>query len=78
MSPIINAEFVNSRMADLQLQAERHRMIHAARRARRARRDNARRARRDNVGRTTPRRTGSVLARRALAALDTRNPRPAR
>jgi hypothetical protein len=70
MYPTINAEVINARMADLHRQAERRQMIQAARRARRARRDDRNRA--------TPGRTGSVLARRALAALGTRSPRPAR
>jgi hypothetical protein len=67
MSPIITAEFVNSRMAELRCQAERHRMIHAARRARR-----------DSGLHTASGRTASGLARRALAMLSPRSPRPAR
>jgi hypothetical protein len=70
MYPTISAELINARMADLRRQAERHQMLQAARRARRAHRGDGNRA--------TPGRTGSVLARRALAALGTRTPRPAR
>jgi hypothetical protein len=70
MHSTINAEFVNARMADLRGQAERHRMIRAAKRARRALRDGGNRATADH--------TGKVLVRRALAALGTRSPRPAR
>jgi len=69
MSPIMTAELTNSRMADLRRQAERDRMLQAARRARRG-----------NSGRGTPAapsHPAGRLVRRALAALGTRSPRPA-
>jgi hypothetical protein len=70
MYSTISAISVNARMAELHRQAERHQMIQAARRARGALGDDGKRP--------TAGRMGSILVRRALAALGTRSPRPAR